>query len=146
MHIFNQRAHHDFHILEKFEAGIHLTGPEVKSIKSGRMSLEGAFVKIIGSEAYLVNAKVSPYPFSRQENYDPGRIRKLLIHKNEAISLKSKIQSGNLTLVPILCYTKTGFIKVEIGLAKGKKRWDKKEEIKKKDLERELERELREKI
>jgi len=143
MHILNRRAHHDFHVLEKFEAGIHLIGPEVKAIKGGHITLEGAFVKIIGSEAYLVNAQIPLYPLARQENYDPARSRKLLLHKKEIISLKSKIQSGNLTLVPIACYTKAGFIKLEIGLARGKKRWDKREEIKKKDLERELERELR---
>ena len=145
MKITNRRAYHDYHILEKLEAGIHLTGPEVKSVKGGHMSLGGAFVKIVGSEAYLVNAQIHPYPFARLENYDSGRTRKLLLHKKEIIALKSKIQSG-LTLVPLSCYTKQGLVKLEIALARSKKKYEKKEALKKRDLERELEEELRGKI
>lgn len=145
MKIVNRRAFHDYHLLEKLEAGIHLTGPEVKSVKGGHISLEGAFVKIVGSEAYLINAQIYPYPHARLENYDPRRTRKLLLHKKEIIALKSKIQSG-LTLVPLSCYTKQGLVKLELALARGKKRYEKREALKKRDLERELEEELRGKV
>lgn len=150
MKIVNRRAYHDYHILEKLEAGIHLTGPEVKSIKGGHMSLDGAFVRIIGSEAYLVNAQIFPYEFARPpaggENYDPRRTRKLLLHKKETIALKTKTEQGGLTLVPISCYNKAGFIKLKIALAKGKKKYEKREALKKKDLQRQIEEELRGKI
>jgi len=143
MKVVNRRAYHQFQILDRFEAGIKLTGPEVKSVKLGRMKLERAFGKIIGSEAYLVNAHIPPYPFARQKEYDPNRSRKLLLHKKEIISLKTKIEQRNLTIVPISCYTTKGLIKLELGLAKGKRKWEKKEAKKRRDLEREIERELR---
>lgn len=143
MKIINRRARHDYEILQTYETGIKLTGPEVKSAKGGRMSLEGAFVKIIGSEVYLVNTQIFPYPFARQEGYDPKRSRKLLLHKREIISLKTKLASANLTLVPLECYNKRGFVKMKIGLARGKKKYEKREKIKKKDLEREVERTLK---
>lgn len=149
MRIVNRRAYHNFQILDRFEAGIKLTGPEVKSIKGGRIKLERAFVKIVGSEAYLVNAHIPPYPFARQEGYDPNRTRKLLLHKREIIALKTKIEQKNLTIVALSCYTtsrKRGLVKLELGLAKGKKRWEKRELIKRRDIEREVERELRGKI
>lgn len=146
MRITNRRAFHDYHILEKLEVGIHLTGPEVKSVKGGHMSLEGAFVKIVGSEAYLVNAQIHPYPHARLESYDPRRTRKLLLHKKEIIALKSRIQQANLTLVPLACYNKQGLVKLEISLVKGKREYEKRESLKRKDLERELEEELRGKI
>lgn len=146
MKITNRRAYHDYHILEKLEAGIHLTGPEVKSVKGGHMSLEGAFVRIIGSEAYLVNAQIFPYPHARLENYDPRRTRKLLLHKKEIIALKTKINQQDLTLVPLSCYNKQGFLKLEIALARGKRKYEKREALKRKDLEREMEEELRGKI
>jgi SsrA-binding protein len=141
--IFNRRARHDYHLLEKFEAGLQLTGPEVKSIKNGRMSLENSFVKIIDGQAFLVNAHIPPYEFAKQRDYDPHRSRKLLLHKKELISLETKIAQKKLTLVPVSCYTKAGWIKVKIALAKGKKRYEKKEAQKRKDIAREVERELR---
>ena len=143
MKIVNRRAYHDYHLLEKLEAGIHLTGPEVKSVKGGHMSLIGAFVKIIGSEAYLVNAQIHPYPFARLENYEARRTRKLLLHKKEIVGLKSRIQQGNLTLIPLSCYTSKGLVKIELALARGKKKYEKKEAIKRRDLQRELEEEFR---
>lgn len=143
MKIVNRRAYHDYHLLEKFEAGIELTGPEVKSIKSGRMSLENSFVQIKDEEAFLLNAHIPPYEFAHQRNYDPTRTRRLLLHKKEIISLQVKMRQKRLTIIPLSCYTKAGWIKVEIGLAKGKKKYEKKEAIKKRDLEREIERELR---
>src|SRR3989344_7476893 len=101
MKIINRRAFHDYNILETFETGIVLTGGEVKSVRGERITLEGSFVKIVGSEIYLVNAQIFPYPFARPENYDPKRTRKLLLHKREIVSLKSKLASTDLTLVPL---------------------------------------------
>ncbi len=146
MKITNRRAFFDYNIIERFEAGIHLTGPEVKSVKSGHMSLEGSFVRIVGSEAYLVNAQIFPYTNARLDNYDPRRTRKLLLHKKEIIALKTKIEQGNLTLIPIGCYNKRGLLKLEMALARGKKKFEKREAIKKKDIERSVEEELRGKI
>lgn len=144
MKIINKRAFFDYQILEKFEAGINLTGQEVKSVKGGHLSLEGSYVKILGSEAYLVNAQIHPYLNARVENYDPNRTRKLLLHKKEIIALKSKIGQSNLTLVPLECYnTAHGLLKLMIGLAKGKKQYEKREALKKKDLDRQVEEELK---
>lgn len=146
MKIVNRRAFHDFQILEKFEAGISLTGPEVKSVKTGHVDLLGSFVKIVGSEIYLVNAKIYPYPFARLENYDTQRTRKLLLHKKQVVALKTKSGAAGLTIVPLSCYTARGLVKLELALARGKKEYDRREEIRKRDLERELERELRGKV
>lgn len=146
MKVINRRAFFDYQILEKFEAGINLTGQEVKSVKGGHMSLGGSFVKIVGSEAYLVNSQIHPYINARIENYDPKRTRKLLLHKKEIISIKSKIDQSNLTLVPLECYNTThGLLKLTIGLAKGKKQYEKREALRKKDLNRQAEEELRNK-
>ena len=143
MTILNRRATHDYQILETLEAGIHLTGPEVKSVKGERMSLEGSFVKVVGGEIYLVNAQIFPYPFARPEGYDPKRSRKLLLHKREILNLKNKLATARLTLIPLECYNSHGFIKLKIALAKGKKEYEKREKIKKKDLDREVERQMR---
>lgn len=142
MKISNRRAFYDYQIFEKFEAGINLIGAEVKAIKGGHADLTGSFVKVIGSEAYLVNAKVFPYKYARPEGYDERRSRKLLLHKKEIIVLKSKTEGGNLAIVPLSLYIKDNLIKVELALGKGKKKFEKKEALKKKDLQRELEQEL----
>ncbi len=142
MKIVNKRAFFDYSILEKFEAGINLYGAEVKAVRLGHADLTGSHVRIMGSEAYLINAKIFPYKYSRPENYDEQRTRKLLLHKQEIIALKSKTEGQNLTLVPVSMYTTKSFIKVEIALGKGKKQYDKKESIKKKDLKREIEQEM----
>ncbi len=139
MKISNKRAFFDYEILEKFEAGINLTGAEVKAMREGHADLTGAFVKIIGNEAYLINSKVFPYEYARPENFDPKRTRKLLMHKKELISLKSKTEGSNLTIVPLNWYTSNRLIKLEVALGKSKKKFDKKEAIKKKDLDREQE-------
>lgn len=147
MRIGNRRAYHDYQLLEKIEAGLELTGPEVKSVKEGHLSLEGSFVKIIGTEAYLVNAQIHPYLNAPAEGYDPKRTRKLLLHKKEIMALKGRLQQSNLTLVPLSCYTTSrSFIKLEIALARGKKQYEKREALKRKDLERQVEEELRGKI
>lgn len=141
MKITNKRAFFDYQILERFEAGINLVGAEVKAVRLGHADLTGSHVRIMGNEAYLINAKIFPYKYSRPENYDEQRTRKLLLHKNEIIALKSKTEGQNLTLVPVSLYTTKSFIKLEIALGKGKKQYDKKDSIKKKDIQREVEEE-----
>ena len=142
MKITNKKAYFDYQLLDRFEAGINLYGFEVKSVRLGKADLTGSFIKIIGTEAYLVNAKIFPYQQAQIENYDDKRTRKLLLHKKEIISLKSKIDGANLSLVPVSMYLKNGFIKVGVALGRGKKQYEKRENIKKKDIQRDLEREL----
>ena len=143
MKVVNRRVHYDYEVLESFEVGIVLTGAEVKSIRGSRISLEGSFVKIIGSEIYLVNAQIFPYPYARPEGYDAKRTRKLLLHKKEIISFKTKLASGRLTIVPLECYNTHGFIKMKIGLARGKKEYEKREKLRRKDIDRDTEREVK---
>jgi len=140
--IVNRKAFYDYRILERFEAGINLNGAEVKAVRFGHADLTGSHVRIMGSEAYLINAKIFPYQYARPEGFDERRTRKLLLHKKEIIALKSKTEGQNLTLVPVSLYTTKSFIKLEIALGKGKKQYDKKEAIKKHDLQREIEQEL----
>ena len=146
MKIVNKKAFFDYDILDRFESGIVLTGPEVKSLRGGHGKLEGSFVRIIGSEAHLVNGQIYPYEFARVENYDPRRTRKILLHKREIISLKSKIEGSNLTLVPLSWYTTGSHVKLEVGLAKGKKQYEKREKLRREDQKRELERDFRGKV
>lgn len=144
MRIVNKKARYDYEILDKVEAGIVLTGAEVKSIKLGRVRLDDSFVRVDSKdEIWLVNCNISPYSFADNRNYDPTRSRKLLMHKKEILSLLKKMESKNLTLIPISCYTRGRKIKIEVGLVKGRKKWQKKEKIKRRDLDREQERELR---
>lgn len=142
MKITNKRAFYDYLISDKFEAGINLNGAEVKAVKMGHADLTGSFVRIIGSEAYLVNAKIFPYEYARPEGYDERRTRKLLMHKNEIISLKSKADGKGSALVPISFYDKHGLIKLEVGIGKGKRQYDKKEAKKRQDIKRDIEQEL----
>lgn len=143
MRILNRRARYDYHLLEKFEAGIALSGSEVKSIKAGKMSLKESFVRIRRGEAWLFNAYVNPYPYANTRDYDSRRTRKLLLHKKEILKLEQKTRKKGLTLVPVSCYTKRNKIKLEIALARGKKRYEKREAKKRRDLEREVEQEIR---
>ena len=142
MKISNKRAFYDYEITERFEAGINLNGAEVKAIKLEHADLTASFVRIMGSEAYLVNAKIFPYQYARPEGYQEDRTRKLLLHKKEIISLKNKTDGAGLALVPISFYDKKGLIKLEVGIGKGKKKINKKESKKRADLDREIEREL----
>ncbi len=142
MKIDNRKAFFDYEILEKFEAGINLYGAEVKAIRLGHADLSGSFVRIMGSEAYLVNAKIFPYKYAAPEGYDEARTRKLLLHKREIIALKSKIEGANLALVPLSLYTTKSFIKVQVGLGRGKKEFDKRAKIKKRDIARSVEQEI----
>jgi len=146
MKIFHKKVGFDYDIIEKFEAGIQLTGAEVKSVIGGHVSLEGSFVRIVGAEIYLVNAQIFPYIYARPQGYDPRRTRKLLMHKREIMRLKIKADSDKLTLVPVSCYTTGRKIKMEIALGRGKKQFQKKEKKKREDIKRELEREFRGKV
>lgn len=146
MRIYNKKATYEYTITERFEAGVALTGAEVKSIKGNHAELTGSFVRIIGSEAYLVNAQIFPYIYARPEGYDPKRTRKLLLHKAELIRLKSKVEGANLTLIPLSWYTKGPLVKLEIGLARGKKQYEKRESKRREDQRRELERDYRGKV
>lgn len=145
MRILNRRARYDYNLLEKFEAGIALAGPEVKSVKAGKMSLGESFVQIREGEAWLYNAYINPYPFADNRDYDPRRTRKLLLHKNELLKLEQRTKEKSLTIVPVSCYTKGRHIKLEIALARGKKKYEKREAKKRKDLARETEQMLRDK-
>lgn len=140
MKFFNKRARFDFQLLEKYEAGIVLTGGEAKAVRTGHLNLTGSYAKIIGGEGYLVNANIH---ITGAQNYDPTRSRKLLLHKKEIESIQSQIKAKKLTLVPVSMYTTHNLVKVELVLAKSKKKFEKKESIKKKDIARELERETR---
>lgn len=141
--ITNKRAYFDYSIGEKFEAGISLTGAEVKSVKTGHLSLNESFVQIKNGEAWLFNAMISPYPSADNRGYDPTRSRKLLLHKNEILKLQQQTKEKGLTVVPISCYTKANKIKLEIALAKGKKTYEKRESLKRKDIAKEVERQLK---
>ena len=140
MKISNKRASFDYQLFERFEAGINLHGAEVKAVKLGHADLTGSHVRITGNQAYLINAQIYPYEYARPEKYDERRTRKLLLHKKEILSLKSKMDGQNLTIVPVFLYTTHNLIKLELALGKGKKQYEKKESKKKKDLERELKR------
>ncbi|MFZ1019611.1 MAG: SsrA-binding protein SmpB [Minisyncoccia bacterium] len=141
----NRKARFNYEILEKYETGIELLGTEVKSVRGGQMSLEGAFVIIRGGEAFLINASIPPYqPKNAPKDYDPLRNRKLLLTKKELTELTGNEKNKSLTIVPISVYNKSRKIKVEIALVKGKKKFDKRETIKKRDTERDIRRTLKE--
>lgn len=146
MSITNKKAFHDYLIGDKLEVGVKLSGPEVKSVKGGRIILTGSYIKIIGTEAYLVNASIPLYPYARVENYDPARTRKLLLHKKEILFLKSKIERSGLTIIPLKCYTTHGLVKLELGIGRGKKKHEKREELRKKTIEKEIEQAVRGKV
>lgn len=144
--VLNKRAKYDYEILDKFEAGLILKGYEVKSVKNGHMSLKGAYVTVKDNEIYLINANISAYqPKNTPEDYDPGRSRKLLLHKTEIKYLTGKSREKGLTLVPIKVYTKKSRLKLEFGIGRGKKKIDKREKIKKREIKKEIERKLKEK-
>lgn len=141
--ITNPNARRNYEILETYEAGIELVGTEVKSVFHGRANIREAFCIIKNAEAFVIGMHISPYEFGNRENKEPKRTRKLLLHKKEIEKLNLKIKEKKLTLVPISMYMKRNKIKLEIGLAKGKKLYDKREDIAKKDVKRKLERYLK---
>ena len=140
MQVLNKRAKFDYNLLESYEAGAELLGGEVKAIRQGKIDLSNSFAKVIEDEVFLVNANI---PVKDKKNYSPSRTRRLLLHKDEIISIKTKIKAKKLTLVPTKMYTKGRLVKVQIALAKSKLKFEKKEAIKRKDIEREIARELR---
>ena len=144
MKIVNRRAHYDYQLLERLEAGINLSGAEVKAARLGHADLTGSFVRVSGSEAYLINAKIFPYKYARPDGYDERRSRKLLLHKAEIIALKTKTEASGLTIVPVSLYTTRQLIKLELALAKPKKQFDKRKSIQKRDLERDEQAALKE--
>lgn len=143
MKTVNKKAAYDYKLFETIEAGINLLGAEVKAVKLGHADLTGSFVKVIGSEAYLLNANILPYEYARPEGYDAKRTRKLLLHKKELLALRGKTEGSNLTIVPVSMYTTHNLIKIELALGKPKKKFEKKEELKKININREIEEAMR---
>ena len=139
----NKKAYHDFFIEEKYEAGLELHGTEVKSLRLGKCSIKEGYVRIENGEAYVYGMNISPYEKGNIFNKDPLRAKKLLLHKPEIRKLDGKLSEQGYTIVPLQVYFKDGRAKLEIGLAKGKKLYDKREAIAKKDQRRELEREFK---
>lgn len=139
----NKKAFHDYEILEKFEAGIVLSGEDVKSIRLGLANLKGSFVDVFGEEAFANELHVSRYKFSSNKKFDPTRRRKLILHKKEIIKIAKFIGEKGVTAVPLELYLKKGLIKMEIGICRGKKLFDKRETLKKKDNEIEIRREMK---
>ncbi len=141
MEIQNRKARYDYEILEEIEAGIALTGTEIKSIRLGNANLKDSYALIKDNEVFLLGMHISPYKEGNQFNHDELRTRKLLLHKKEILKLKNKIVLNGNTLVPIKLYFKGNKAKILLGLAKGKKTYDKRETIKQRDIEREIRRE-----
>jgi SsrA-binding protein len=140
----NKRAKYDYEILDTLEAGLVLSGQEVKSIRAGRMSLTGSYVTIANGGARLIGSHVQRYPQAGPlPDYDPDRSRQLLVHKRELAKLSGKMEQKGLTLVPISVYTKGSKIKLEFGIGRGKKQFEKKEQIKRRDVDREIRRALK---
>ena len=136
----NKKAFHNYLIEEKYQAGISLMGSEVKSLRDGKINLGDSYGDIKRDEVFLVDAHISPYPQANRLNHDPLRTRKLLLHKKEIKRLIGKVEQRGYTLIPLKLYFVNGKVKVDLGLAKGKKLFDKRETLKKKTMEREMER------
>lgn len=141
----NRKARHDYSVFETFEAGIVLKGTEIKSIRQRRVNLKDGFARVRDGEAYLMNVHISPYDQGNIFNHDPLRTRKLLLHKKQIIKIATEMKNPGVTLIPLKIYIKDGFAKVLLGLAKGKKQYDKREDLKRKDMNREINRALRDK-
>jgi len=139
----NRKAYHDYHILESMEAGIVLTGTEIKSIRSGRVNIRDAYAKPEAGELWLVNAHIASYQAASQFNHEPNRPRKLLLHRRQIDELSGMVTQKGLTLVPLKLYIKRGVAKLELGVAKGKKLHDKREAMARRETEREIGRALR---
>jgi SsrA-binding protein len=140
----NRKAFYDYEILEEFEAGIVLTGQEVKAIREGKVSLKGSYVIISDEEAFLLGSNIPPYqPKNAPDDYDPQRKRKLLLTKKQIKYLMGKSNERGLTLVPLRVYTKKGLIKIKFGVCRGKKKHDKREKIKNREIDRNLRRRMK---
>lgn len=139
----NKKAYFDYFIEDKYEAGVALHGTEVKSIRMGKCSIKESYIKIENGEVFIYGMHISPYEKGNIFNKDPMRIKKLLMHKYEINKLNGKLQQKGLTLVPLQVYLKNGLVKVEVGLARGKKLYDKRDSLAKKDVKREAEKEFK---
>lgn len=146
MKIINKKFYRDYEEIESYEAGIVLTGGEVKSIKSGGLRLEDSYVKILSDGFYLINANIPKYKFDNNKNYNPTRSRKLLLKKKEILRIAVKMKSAGLTIAPKSCYNKGDLLKLEIALVRGRKDRDKRKLEKERDIKRDEERELKEYI
>ena len=136
----NRKAKHEYFLLDTYEAGLVLKGSEIKSIRAGQVSIAQAYVSVDGNEAWLVNSHIAPYNQASINNHDPLRTRKLLLHRREISKLSDKVRQKGATVVPLRIYLKDGKAKIEIALAKGKKHYDKRAEIAKRDAELEMDR------
>lgn len=140
----NRKAQHDYFIEDRYEAGVALTGTEIKSVRAARVNLRDGFVQIRKGEAWLVNVHISPYDFGNRENHEPRRERKLLLHRQELRKLQAKVSERGWTIVPLSMYLKDGRAKIEIALVRGKRLYDKRDAVAERDADRDLARELRE--
>lgn len=140
----NKKARHDYHIEETYEAGVVLTGTEIKSIRAGKVNLKDSFARIKDGEVLLLNMHISPYEQGNRYNHEPVRTRKLLLHKKEISKLIGLTKEKGYSLVPLKIYLKNGFAKIDLAVAKGKKLYDKRDTMKKRDAQREVERAFRE--
>ncbi len=138
----NRKAQHDFFLEDRFEAGLALRGTEIKSIRAGQVSLREAYVRIEHGEAWLIGAHIAPYEAASQQNHDPTRPRKLLLHRSEIAKLEGKTTQRGYTIVPTQLYLKRGLAKIEIALARGKRQYDKRRSIAERDAARDIERTL----
>jgi SsrA-binding protein len=136
----NRKAYHDYHIEETYEAGVALTGTEIKSVRAGSVNLRDSYAQVKNGELWLLNVHIAPYEPASRQNVDPYRNRKLLMHRKEILRLFGRVQEKGFTLVPLRMYLKKNRAKVEIGLARGKRQYDKREAISKRDAAREIER------
>jgi SsrA-binding protein len=139
----NRRARFDYEVFDTFEAGMVLRGSEVKSLREARANLKDAYAIVKDGELFLIGCHISPYPFARDGGHEPDRTRKLLLHRHEIDRVRSQIEEKGRTLIPLKMYFKDGKAKVELGLAKGKDRYDKRETLKRKQADREMERAMR---
>lgn len=140
----NRKANHDYFIEETYETGIVLQGTEIKSIRAGRVNLKDSFARIHNGEVFLHNMHISPYEHGNRYNHDPVRTRKLLLHKKQISKLIGETKEAGYTLVPLKIYLKNGFAKLLLGLGKGKKQYDKREDLRRKEAKRDIERAFRE--
>ena len=136
----NRKARHDYFLLETFEAGIVLQGSEIKSLRAGQISIKEAYVRVDGEEAWLVDSHIAPYNPASRENHEPKRPRKLLLHKKEIYTLYEEVRQKGTTIIPVSVYLKSGKAKVEIAVARGKQKYDKRQSIAKRDAQREIDR------
>jgi SsrA-binding protein len=142
----NRAAFHEYFVLDRHEAGMELLGTEVKSIREGKVNIKDGYVRIDGGQAFLENVTIQPWSAGNRQNHEPTRSRRLLLHKGEIVELFSKTREKGLSLVPLRLYFKNGRAKIEIGLVKGKKSWDKRQAIAERDARREMDRAMRREV